>query len=405
MKILFMVHSLTGGGAERVAANVMSALSERHTVHVLLFEPRVPGRDYELSPNVQVTVLDRPGKGAARQTGYVQAIRQIKAREKYDVCISFLEFANAYNVLSRQNEKVIVSIRNLTSAKNRIKKNFWIYKLYKPLDWFADRVVCVSEDVAQDQHRHYHIRKKRLRVIHNWVDAEGIAEKAAQPLSDEAFSAFAGRFDFLLCASGRFDVQKGFWHLIRAFHRLHEAHPEAGLFILGDGELREKLTAEIGKHGLSDCVYLCGRQKNPFAYMARADAFVLSSLYEGFSNALLEAMACNLPVLSADCAGVRELLTPERPLGQKVKKLTMGEYGLVSPPLGADWPEDAGSPMNAAEEGLREGMEALLAQPQLRTRYVEAGKARLNGFTRARILPQWETVAEEMLKSSMDPSV
>jgi glycosyltransferase involved in cell wall biosynthesis len=96
--------------------------------------------------------------------------------------------------------------------------------------------------------------------------------------------------------------------LIDAMALLRRTVP-ARLFILGQGELEAPLREQIARLGLSDSVVLCGFQKNPWKYIARADAFVLTSRYEGFGNVLIEAMACGVPVVATSSPGTKEIVT------------------------------------------------------------------------------------------------
>jgi CDP-glycerol glycerophosphotransferase (TagB/SpsB family)/glycosyltransferase involved in cell wall biosynthesis len=125
---------------------------------------------------------------------------------------------------------------------------------------------------------------------------------------------------------GRLSPEKNHARLIRAFAAVHTAHPETRLLIVGRGPLRDDLQAQIDDLGLSDAVTLTGAYQNPFAIMAAADCFVLSSVYEGQPMVLLEAAVCRLPIVSTAFASVHDALpsSPLRVVGQDDAALADG---------------------------------------------------------------------------------
>jgi len=419
VKILFVIHALSGGGAEHTAVRLMNRLSRSHDVTVCLIQKRRQDQEYPLSGSVKV--IELPQTECHPTEGYIpqwrRELKRIKREGRYQVAVSFLEQGNYLNVSTRPlfGQRTIVSVRNLSSLKQRLKPSpDGLIEKKKWLDRFADKVVCVSEDVAGDQRRNFGIPARKLCVIRNWIDADDVRRQVEEGVRDPEFEAFSAAHPFLVANSGRLDIQKGQKHLLRAFAALHREHPETGLMILGTGnhtmDLREELTAEADRLGIADSVLFCGKKRMPCAYLARADVFVLSSLYEGFSNSLLEAMAAGLPVISTDCAGTRELLTPDRRAGTTVKEPLKGAYGIVTPlpdirleqpdvparPTAAE--EESGRKpaekpaLDRAEAGLLSAMEMLCQDKELREHYRQAGARRILDFSPERIFPEWERV-------------
>ena len=143
----------------------------------------------------------------------------------------------------------------------------------------------------------------RSVIIHNPVDMEKIRNSVGAPVDHPAFRAGGT----VLVAAGRLEHEKGFDLLIEAMALLPDTRVQ--VVILGEGRLESELRALARKHGLDGRVHFAGFQKNPFAWFAKADAFVLSSRYEGFPNVVLEALACGTPVISTPApGGIRELL-------------------------------------------------------------------------------------------------
>ncbi|MBR1456465.1 MAG: glycosyltransferase [Oscillospiraceae bacterium] len=393
-KLLFLIPKLHGGGAERALSYVMNALAEDYEVTVITLDPPDPAQDYYVSDAVRILTADRyRGRTVPSYLGTLRQIRALKRRERFDVAVSFLPEAHFFNILTRTTERVYISIRNHTGLRRRYVPHDIFGPLAERLHPLADKVICVSEDVAHDEAEHFRIPEEKLVVIRNGIRREDILAQAAAENGDTAFLRFAGEHPFLFANSGRLVIQKGQWHLLRAFARLRQDAPEAGLFLLGEGELGERLREEAQRLGLGDAVFFCGRKANPFPYLKYAQVFVLSSLYEGFPNVLLEAMAMGLPIVADDCPGVREALTPRRRYGEAVQGVVHGDFGLVSERLDNNWPEtDA---LSSAEEALYCAMLEAYRDPALRGRCIAAGTRRLGDFTIEQRKAEWETLIRE----------
>jgi glycosyltransferase involved in cell wall biosynthesis len=157
----------------------------------------------------------------------------------------------------------------------------------------------------------------------------------------------------LVVACGRLKPLKGFAHLIEALAEVRKSVP-AHLWIVGEGDERASLERKIRRLGLQSCVRLLGFRQNPYMYMAAADVFVLSSLYEGFGNVIVEAMACGTPVVATDCPyGPREIIRD-------------GEDGLLVEPSSA--------------QSLARGILRVLGDAELKKRLSEKGSARARDF-------------------------
>jgi glycosyltransferase involved in cell wall biosynthesis len=169
----------------------------------------------------------------------------------------------------------------------------------------ADAIVAISPDIAADLAATAGVARNRIAVIGNPVDREGIERAAAAPVEHPWLQP--GQPPVVL-AVGKLKKQKDFPTLIRAFARVLHQRP-ARLIVLGEGEERARLQAMVTRMGLSDVVSMPGFVTNPYCWMARASVFVLSSAWEGLSNALLEALACGCPAVSTDCpSGPRNVL-------------------------------------------------------------------------------------------------
>ena len=329
-----------GGGVERVVVQLAGALSARgHRVDLVL--ARAKGRFLsELDDAVRVvdlrappavcalpTLLRRPRTalalappmihpGVAQVIGAIPRLSRYLRRERPDTLLAALDYANVCAIVARELAgsftRVIVSVHNhmsSASAKPDRPHLSHIVALTRRYYRGADAVVCVSKGVADDLKRQTKLPSAQVLTIYNPVVHARIATLAqALPphpwLEDASVPVVLG--------AGKLRPQKDFHTLIRAFAQLRQRR-RARLIILGEGPQRDALETLIRDLNLSDDVSLPGFQPNPYAYMARAAAFVLSSAWEGFGNVLVEAMACACPVLSTDCpSGPAEILAHGR---------------------------------------------------------------------------------------------
>lgn len=181
------------------------------------------------------------------------------------------------------------------------------YARYLPMRWlypWVDLIVAVSDGVAEDTRRITGLGAERLQVIRNPVITARLHELARRPAPHPWFDEPVP----VIMGAGRLTRQKDFHTLLRAFAEVRAGRP-CRLLILGEGGHRQSLEALARELGVAQDVALPGFDGNPYAYMARARLFVLSSAWEGSPNVLTEALACGTPVVATDCpSGPREIL-------------------------------------------------------------------------------------------------
>jgi glycosyltransferase involved in cell wall biosynthesis len=206
---------------------------------------------------------------------------------------------------------VVVEQNNLSTATSHGKsiRDRMLPALARRFFPWADSVVGVSIGVVDDLKQQLpNIPADRFRVIFNPIVTPDISEQAKASVDHPWLQQGTP----VLVAAGRLHTQKDFPVLIQAFARVRSAR-QARLLILGEGPNRAGLEALIQSLGLSDDVGLPGHTDNPYAYFARAAAFVLSSRWEGLPTVLIEALSCGAPVIATDCpSGPREILADGR---------------------------------------------------------------------------------------------
>jgi glycosyltransferase involved in cell wall biosynthesis len=219
-------------------------------------------------------------------------------------------------VLSGCSVPTIVRESNapLSSPKNTVSR--WItYKVAPFLYQFTTGVIAVSQGVADELSVMAPRMKGRIRVIPTPVVSQDVLKQGDVPVEHPWFI----RPDKpIILSAARLERHKGFFTLLRAFAELR-TRKDVRLVILGQGSMREQIEVEIMRLGLQEDVTLLGFAHNPFAYMSKADVFVLASEFEGLPNVLVQAMAFGTPIVATDCkSGPAEILCD-------------GKYGTLVP--------------------------------------------------------------------------
>jgi glycosyltransferase involved in cell wall biosynthesis len=213
--------------------------------------------------------------------------------------------------ISRYPGRVVVieqNTRSVAAAEGKSRRDKLMPRLVKRFYPWADCVVGVSAGVADDLVRVVGVEPSKVQVIFNPIVTPELGELARAPVGHPWFEDDTPVF----VAAGRLRPQKDFATLLRAFASLR-AGRSARLLILGDGPERRNLEALTGELGIDADAQLPGATPNPYAYMARAAAFVLSSRWEGLPTVLVEALRCGVPVIATDCpSGSREILADGR---------------------------------------------------------------------------------------------
>ncbi len=303
-RCLLFIPRMGGGGAERVMATIANNLCAN--CEVLLVSMTDADSFYSLDERVSIIGLGQTinrknifTKLFTSAFGGLKALLVLKKQIKNwkpDVVLSFLTEANLISLLLKLMGikcRVVISERNDPTARGKISRWFERNFYHK-----ADAVVCQSEKVInffKEKHRH------KMTVIPNPIAADAIP------------SRFEGERQKKIVAVGRLDPQKNFKMLINAFSKLPDCFSDYALEIYGGGPLEDSLREQIKSLGIENKAFLMGVKKNVMHYISDAALFVMSSDFEGFPNALAEAMATGIPVISTNFStGVaKDIVGPE----------------------------------------------------------------------------------------------
>lgn len=333
------------GGSQRVVANLANELCSEYKVSILCLWNG--SARYPLNPSVDIyKIPEQKGIRVPILRGIVRKIhrylwcRKMKKQLRPDISVSFLPIPNLSNVLTRQGEKVIVSERADPVVMGR--QVYWLEKLVmKKADLVVFQSILVKSYFGSDI-------GEKSRIILNPVE---VPCKASAIRSKKIVNI------------GRLVPQKNQKLLISAFYEFQKVHPDHLLEIYGTGELEEELKKQIRELHLEDKVTLYGFSQAIHEHIKDAEMFVLSSDFEGLSNALQEAMMMGIACISTKVAGSTEILTP-------------GENGLLV---------DIGD-----QKGLTEAMLRLAEDEQLREKIERNAVRTSEQFEVRRIVSQWK---------------
>ncbi|MBR3803062.1 MAG: glycosyltransferase [Clostridia bacterium] len=326
MKIGVLKESLCIGGTERSAANISVALSKKHDITTILFngsEIVYPygGKLVDMNLPSQMNYLKKIVTAIKRRVGLSKLVKQ----DKYDVVFLFAWQKNPINTLRLKKCVKIISIRDFGALAEKPE----VYK--KNLDT-SDGVICNSQYIRDYYVEKYPEDADKAFAVHNIIDTQSIILQSKEALDDEGFVNFRSSHKKVIVAVGRFCKEKAFENLILAIKECKSKMSDIGLVFVGDGELKDSCAELVKQAGLEDNVYFAGYQKNPYKYMHKCDAFVLSSRSEGFPNVLAEAMALSLPVISTNClTGPAEILMKNHDYNVAKDKFEECDYGIITP--------------------------------------------------------------------------
>lgn len=386
--ILIISQSLTGGGAEKVAANLSTELSKIYNVFIVTYKKTE--MEYE-HKGTRINIDCIGGKANAYRKVKnalfrISSVREIKKKYHIDCSISLVPQTDYANVFSRQkHEKVIIEVSSNSSAafKGKVSRLIRRFILMK-----ADQIVTVSKGSKNDLVDQFKIPPNRIVCIYNTCDINSIRSSATQ------ISNLDIKLPYIV-AMGSFRKPKGHWHLIKAFSLFKMKYPQYKLVIIGDGEYKDSYKKLASNLGLSeDSIILPGFLNNPYPIISQSSLFVFSSIYEGFGNAIIEAMACGVPVISSDCKyGPREILAPEMELSNVVNEISFAKNGCIVPHFG-DEDIDCSNSISEKEEKLYQAMMTVVQDKKLSSSMVENGFARCLAFDNKVICDNWEAVIE-----------
>lgn len=362
-KITLIHYNMVFGGVEKVLLNLLKNLDrEKFQIRLILFEKEGELLK-EIPENVELIFLSKKDeseknsiankiiKNIKNIISYSKQLKNI-INEKNEILLilNIRYFIINLSVLNLKNKKIgwFHSTINSDTQTSLIKLNYRLFKQY-------DIIYNVSKEGKDDFDKALSNLKNKDRVLYNSFDVNKIVEKSFETLNENNYIVTVGRL---------VNSHKGFDILIDAIKKLKDENINVKLIIIGDGPDRNILENQIKESSFEKNIIIKGFDENPYKWMRKSNAFILSSNYEGFGLVLVEALACETPIVSTDCkCGPSEILNN-------------GEYGVLVPV--------------GDSEALKEGIKKVLLNETLRKELKEKSLKRALDFSNEKIISQLE---------------
>lgn len=355
IKILFLIHDLSVGGAEKVLINLVNNMdTTKFDITVMtLFGGGI--NEQFLSPNIKhINCFKKaiPGNSHLMKIFSPRMLHKYLIKEQYDIEIAYLEGPTARIISGcpNPNTKLISWIHIEQKTKKSAAKAFRSYnESYKCYNCF-ERIVCVSETVKKDFCSLYSSINNPIEVLYNTNESEKIKKQSGDIVEENIFQ----KNELNLIGVGKIVANKGFDRMARILKRLRENGYPVHWYILGVGPEYERIENFLRNNNLQKYFTFLGYQTNPYKYVANCDLFVCASYAEGFSTAATEALIVGTPVCTVAVSGMKEMLGNNN------------EFGII---------------VENDDEALYNGIKMLLDNPMLLKHYKDMALLRGKDFS------------------------
>jgi glycosyltransferase involved in cell wall biosynthesis len=303
IKIVFVITSLGGGGAERVLSHLVKNI-DKSKFNIVLAMGKKEGQFLDVVPK-DIKIVELAGSKKSYKS-FFKLLYLLKV-EKPDIVFSTLGMVSTAALCSLflpKKIRFIARLSNTISADlDRVKKES--YLKYLAQSFYYNFIIRNSEIVTQSQYMKNDLmdiypfaRGRKVYQIYNPVE-----------LHDKKSIGNIKNNTIQIITVGRFAWQKGYEYLIKAFSEVLKKYPNVKLTFIGSGALEDEMKILTEELGILHAVEFAGHQINPFQYIENPDIFVSSSRFEGFSNVIIESLANGIPVVATDCpSGNREVI-------------------------------------------------------------------------------------------------
>ena len=367
-KILFFIHDLGQGGAEKVLVNLVNNMDiTKFDITVMALFAGGTNEQF-LNKNIRyITIFPKtfPGNSHVMKLFSPRLLHKLFIKERYDIEISYLEGPSARIISGCSNEKTkLVSwIHTEISDMKELAKSFRNENEAKKCYERFDKMVFVSESIKNKFCRNIKF-SKTAQVLYNTVESEKIKNLSEEVISEILYDDNEIR----IVAVGTLKKVKGYERLLKIINKL-SVNYNIHLYILGVGPLKCDMEKYIEDNKLENSITLLGYHTNPYKFIRNSDLFVCSSYIEGFSTATTESLIIGTPVCTVEVSGMKELL------GEN------SEYGLIT---------------KNDEESLYNGIKSLLDNPQRLNYYREKAFERGKRFSTGKTVDEVQRMFEKL---------
>lgn len=378
-QILFLIESLSGGGAEKVLSTLLQHLDYSKLEVTVCCITDIGKYVEEVKPYAYYTyILPNPSD----LKGWKKFIYKLQYKFIYnwlplkwvyqwfiphhaDIEIAFVE-GFATKLLSHSTNK---KAKKIAWIHIDLEQFHWTKSIYKNLKEEEtayqqyNQLITVSETAKIGFQRKFHNVSTPIKTLYNPINSQEIIDKSKLTIPLPPKKKESVR----LVSIGRFTKQKAYFRLLNIINQLNTLKYPIELWLLGNGEQRNLLEKYIKENHLENVVTLWGFQDNPYAYLAQCDLFVCSSISEGYSTAVTEALILGIPVITTNCSGMDELLKG-------------GECGIIT---------------ENSEDALYKGLKQLLDNPIQLQYYKEKAIERGKDFSLEKLMGPIEKLFSE----------
>lgn len=377
--VMLITPMLHQGGFERICVMTARLLAADYDVTIVVFSMEDIAFDISNLKVINLDLKSKPGR-LAKVINVLRRSRKLTKLQKNlntDVSYSFGMTANIANALTGGAKKKICACHSFEEIKNG--------RYMKLIGKKADLLFCCAKKMTDLAVKQYGF--SNIETLWNPCDTEEVREQSRRGNKEEL--TFFEEEKPVFVSMGREDEVKGFWHLLKAFRRVSESLPDAKLAVIGEGSF-EKYKALARDLQIEERIWFTGLKKNPFPYLAKGKAYVLSSISEGLPNALVEALSLSLPVISVNClSGPAEILHENWQEAEEKKEYFEADYGILTPAVSqtpdfqAKWQNEGKLiKLEKEEEILAEAMLRIATDEELCRHYKERGSCRAEDFSK-----------------------